>query len=70
MSDNQKASGVESRVCADIAGRQRVGIEKYGVTLENAGLSLREALQHQYEELLDAACYVKLAIEKLDEAGE
>jgi len=60
------AQGTESRVCQDIAKRQRLGLEKYGVSIEQNPLSLKEWLQHQYEELLDAAIYCKRAIEELE----
>ena len=59
-------TGVEARVCEDIAERQNKGIAKYGTTLENNPLQLREWLQHTYEELLDAALYAKRAMEELD----
>jgi Trm5-related predicted tRNA methylase len=60
------AQGTEARVCQDIAKRQRLGLEKYGVSIEQNPLNLKEWLQHQYEELLDAAIYCKRAIEELE----
>ena len=60
------ATGVERRVCQDIAKRQKKGIAKYGTTLEDNPLRLREWLQHTYEELLDAALYARRAMEELD----
>lgn len=59
-------TGIEAMVCADIARRQQVGIEKYGTTVAENPLSLREWLQHQYEELLDAAVYCRRAIAEID----
>lgn len=53
-------------VCADIAKRQYLGRSKYGVTVQDNPLNLRDWLQHQYEELLDAAVYCRRAIEELD----
>jgi hypothetical protein len=61
-----RVTGTEADVCDDIARRQRMGVLKYGMTVRGNGLSLREWLQHQYEELLDAAVYCKRAIEELD----
>jgi hypothetical protein len=58
--------GIEAEVCADIARRQQMGINKYGTTVAENRLSLREWLSHQYEELLDAAIYCKRAIEEID----
>ena len=56
-------------VRADLLQRSQVGIAKYGVTLGGAGLSLREWLQHAYEEMLDTANYLKAAIIELDKEG-
>jgi len=58
--------GTEAEVCADIARRQAMGINKYGTTVRNNELTLKQWLQHQYEELLDAAIYCKRAIEELE----
>lgn len=58
--------GIEAEVCADIARRQQMGINKYGTTVAENQLSLRCWLVHQYEELLDAAIYCKRAIAEID----
>ena len=58
--------GIEAIVCADIARRQELGIAKYGTTVEQNPLELRAWLQHQYEELLDAAVYCRRAIAEID----
>lgn len=50
----------------DLLRRSQVGIAKYGVTLERKDLSLRDWLQHAYEETLDQANYLKRAIMELD----
>lgn len=65
----RKASGVEARVCGDIADRQAIGIAKYGTTVEANPLPYREWLNHHYQELLDAAVYVKKQMEVLDGIG-
>lgn len=59
-------AGTESRVCADIAERQAKGIAKYGTTVEGNPLTLRQWLQHAYEETLDKAVYLKRAMEEMD----
>jgi succinyl-CoA synthetase alpha subunit len=59
-------SGTEARVIQMIAERQMRGISKYGTTVAKNPLTLREWLQHQLEELLDAAVYCQRAIEELD----
>jgi hypothetical protein len=66
MPDATIATGTEARVCADIAERQKRGISKYGATVEQNPLSMRQWLQHLYEEKLDACVYIKRIIEELD----
>lgn len=61
-------TGTEKRVCEDIEKRQALGLQKYGASVEQNPLPLRDWLQHQYEELLDAAVYCRRAIEELDNA--
>ena len=58
--------GTESRVCQDIANRQRKGFDKYKNTVESNPLSLKQWLTHAYEETLDKAVYLKRAIEELE----
>lgn len=53
-----------SRVSADLYARARKGLEKYGTTLERTDLTERQWLQHHYEELLDAACYVRVLLDR------
>lgn len=59
---------IERQVCIDIIDRQVKGIAKYGTTVAKNPLELRQWLQHQYEELLDAAVYCKRAIQEIDNA--
>jgi hypothetical protein len=59
-------SGIEAAVCADIAKRQALGIAKYGQTVADNPLPLREWLQHAYEECLDQAVYLRRAIAEID----
>ena len=63
-------SGTEARVCADIAARQQAGIAKYGTTVADNPLTLRQWLQHAYEETLDQAIYLKRAMEELDKKAD
>ena len=44
-----------------IASRQRMGIQKYGRTVAE---SPDDMLRHLYEELLDAAVYVRAELER------
>lgn len=63
-----EVSGTERSVCEDIAARQKLGLSKYGVSVEDNKLSLREWLQHAYEECLDQAVYLKRAMQEIDNA--
>lgn len=57
---------VVEAVRADLLQRSAKGIAKYGVTLDRRDLSLRDWLQHAYEETLDQANYLKCAILELE----
>lgn len=65
-----RVSGTEALVARDLALRQAKGIAKYGTTVEANPLPLRAWLQHQYEELLDAAVYCRRAIDELDKEAD
>ena len=66
-SDNQRPldrpTGIEARVCEDIAARQRVGLAKYGVSVED---SPDDMLRHAYEEALDLSVYLRAELERQD----
>lgn len=63
-------TGTERRVCELIAKRQQLGIAKYGTTVADNPLSLRQWLQHALEETLDKAVYLARAIEGIDAKGK
>ena len=65
--ENLSVSGIEAQVCADIALRQAKGINKYKTTVADNPLTEREWHQHHYEELLDAAIYVKKKMHLMDQ---
>ena len=46
----------------DLQKRIDKGIKTYGTTLDDANLNKEELLNHLYEELLDAAFYIKKLI--------
>lgn len=50
----------------DLLRRSQFGIAKYGVSLDRKDLSLRDWLQHAYEECLDQANYLKRSIIAFD----
>lgn len=47
------------RVVEKFESRSRIGIEKYGTTLERKDLSLKDWLVHLQEELMDATLYIE-----------
>ena len=55
------ATGVEAQVCADIADRQRLGLAKYGTTVER---SMDDMLRHAYEEALDLSVYLRAELDR------
>ena len=57
---------VVEAVRADLLQRSQLGIKKYGVTLDRTDLTLKDWLQHAYEETLDQANYLKRAILTLE----
>lgn len=57
---------VVEAVRSDLLNRSQIGIAKYGTTLDRTDLSLRDWLQHAYEETLDKANYLKRAILEID----
>ena len=60
----------ESLVIKDIAERQLMGVKKYGITVAENPLPLKQWLQHAYEESLDKAIYLKRAIQEITECAD
>ena len=58
------------KLCAELQERRNIGKAKYGVTLDKAGLSHRDLLQHAKEESLDLAEYLQTQIDMIDKEGE
>ena len=57
---------IEQQVAEDIASRSAKGVKKYGVTVADNPLPLKEWLQHAYEESLDLPIYLKRAIREIE----
>ena len=53
---------VYAQVMLDIREREKMGIEKYGVSVDKAKLDTLQWMQHAYEESLDHAIYMKKLI--------
>ena len=51
--------------CIELLERSKVGVEKYGTTLEDANLDKKETVQHAIEEVLDLANYLRTLKGKL-----
>ena len=58
--------GIEQKVCADIEARQKLGMNKYGISVQDNPLTLRQWLEHAYQECLDQAIYLRRAMQELD----
>lgn len=67
---SRKATGIEAKVCADIAERQRKGIAKYGTTVSENPLTDLQWARHLYEELLDASVYMRKIIASMEAKGK
>jgi hypothetical protein len=64
---NTSPTGTELEVCNDIARRQKLGVAKYGMTVADNPLTLKQWLQHAYEEGLDQVIYLKRAINEIEQ---
>ena len=53
-------------VMKDLNSRSLIGLNKYKTSLEDSKEDLIAFLNHQYEELLDAALYCKKSIKLLE----
>ena len=67
---NQKegnpADSITKDVIADLKERERFGALKYGKFLTHH--TTEDTLNHLYEELLDASCYIRTIIKQRDHA--
>lgn len=63
------AHGTEQLVCQDIAKRQQLGMAKYGVSVSDNPLELRQWVQHAYEEALDMAVYLRRIMQDMDKVS-
>lgn len=55
-------------VMAKLSERSRVGVLKYGVTLDRGDLSELDWLRHLQEEMLDSANYLEVLIQRKEAA--
>ena len=60
--EGNKADSITNDVVADLRERERFGALKYGKFLTHH--TTEDTMQHLYEELLDAALYIKTEMKK------
>lgn len=70
MNNQASATGIEEKVCQDIAHRQKMGISKYGTSVADNPLPLSRWMQHAYEEIIDLPVYLKRAKEEAEKLEE
>ena len=59
-----------TEVIKDMKAREELGKVKYGTTVDRVDLTLRDWLQHAYEESLDKTLYLKAALRSIDNATD
>lgn len=57
-------------LCEEMAERDRLGLAKYGETMDRDDLKPSEWCQHAIEEKMDELKYLKRLKDKLEEVGE
>jgi len=55
-----------NEVISDMIAREKLGLKKYGTTIDRDDYSLEDWLVHAYEESLYKSLYLKKAIQKLE----
>lgn len=63
-------TGIEAVVCKEIARRQQLGIQKYGITVAENPLALMEWVRHAKEEALDLSIYLTKIEATLEAMGD
>lgn len=54
-----------NEVISDMIAREKLGIKKYGTTIDRDDYDLKDWLQHALEEAMDSVLYLKKAIQQL-----
>lgn len=70
MSDIKTTDKVVLETIKDLDNRSTIGIAKYGCDLMRTDLSLKDFLNHAYQENLDSALYLKRAILEIEMAED
>tara|TARA_B100000902_G_C26597066_1_gene568631 strand:- start:132 stop:386 length:255 start_codon:yes stop_codon:yes gene_type:complete len=66
----QGACNITKSIVKDLVDSDKKGVEEYGTTVDREDYSLKEWLQHAYEETLDTAKYLAAAIKKLEDQNK
>lgn len=53
------------RVVEQLRERDRIGLTKYGVHLEDSPCDVLQLIQHAQEEAMDLACYLEVLKERI-----
>lgn len=62
----QENSDTLNEVISDMIAREKLGLKKYGTTIDRDDYSLRDWLQNTMEEHMDSVLYLKRAIMEID----
>ena len=63
-------SKIEDDVCQQIQDRAKVGLNKYGTTMERTDLSTMEWLEHAKQEAMDLVIYLERIIQDMRKKEE
>lgn len=55
-----------NEVISDMISREKLGLKKYGTTIDRDDYDLKDWLQHALEEAMDSVLYLKKAIQQLE----
>ena len=55
-----------NEVISDMIAREKLGLKKYGTTIDRDDYDLKDWLQHALEEAMDSVLYLKKAIQQLE----
>ena len=54
------------KLCAELKARREMGLNKYGVSIDDNALTIKQWLQHAKEEALDLAEYLQRMIDEIE----
>ena len=69
MSDDYKPDSVIQAVIDKFISRGKIGLQKYGTTLDRNDLSLLDWINHAQEEHLDAILYLEKIKQEIQKSG-